>query len=274
MKRILSVASAIFIALTTIAANKLEFNNIDIEAGGTATVNVILLNQADIAGFQFEMTLPQGLTVATNDHGKMAFKLNSDRTEDHVVSSNKRTNGTISVLAYSAAAEPFYGTSGNILTFQLQADGTYSGSHDVIISDIAICTTTGQYAAEGASTSFTVTAQGNAQQATSIAIDRLYAVMKVGGIATFIAAVSPESASQAVTWTSSDDAIATVDAAGNVTGKSPGIAVITATTTDGSNLKAQAVAIVEKNIVKGDVNDDGKVNITDVNETISIILNK
>ena len=156
----------------------------------------------------------------------------------------------------------------------VRADGTYSGSHDVIISDIAICTTTGQYAAEGASTSFTVTAQGNAQQATSIAIDRLYAVMKVGGIATFIAAVSPESASQAVTWTSSDDAIATVDAAGYVTGKSPGIAVITATTTDGSNLKAQAVAIVEKNIVKGDVNDDGKVNITDVNETISIILNK
>lgn len=272
MKRILLAASAIFVAVTAIAANKLEFSDVDIKAGGTATVNVTLQNQDDIAGFQFEMTLPPGLSVVTNDRGKMAFKLNSDRTEDHVVSSNKRTNGTISVLAYSAAAEPFYGTNGNILTFQLQADATYNGSHDVTINDIAICTTTGQYAVDGASTSFTVKGEETSQSATAIEIDRLYAVMNVNESATFTATVSPESAAQSVKWTSSDEGIATVDATGKVTGVSKGVAVITATTTDGSNLKAQAVAIVEKLQTKGDVNMDGIVDINDISDIINIIL--
>ena len=56
---------------------------------------------------------------------------------------------------------------------------------------------------------------------------------------TLTATVSPSNATnKSVTWTSSNTAVATVDASGLVTAKSNGTATITATTTDGSNKSA------------------------------------
>lgn len=275
MKRILFSAFAVIIATAAMAVNKLEFSNVDIEAGGTATVIVTMTNQYNIAGFQFEMTLPQGLSVATNDRGKMLFNLNRDRIEDHVVTSNTRSNGTISVLAYSVGTEPFYGTDGEILTFQLKADANFYGSHNVAINDIAICTTTGQYALDGGKTSFTVRASMADQPATDVTIDRLYAVMNVNESTIFTATVSPENATvKNVIWSTSDESIAAVDANGKVTAVGKGIAVITTTTTDGTNLRAQSVVFVDTPFVKGDISGDGIVDITDVNELIEILLKK
>lgn len=52
------------------------------------------------------------------------------------------------------------------------------------------------------------------------------------------ATVAPAEAAQAVTWRSSDAAVATVSESGLVTGKSKGYVIITATATDGSNASA------------------------------------
>ena len=58
--------------------------------------------------------------------------------------------------------------------------------------------------------------------------------LNVGEEATLVATVLPETASQAVTWSSSDETVATVSGTGNVTAVSPGEAVITVTTTGGN----------------------------------------
>jgi uncharacterized protein YjdB len=60
------------------------------------------------------------------------------------------------------------------------------------------------------------------------------------------AACLPASASQAVVWTSSKTAVATVNAAGLVTGVAPGAASITATAADGSGVYARVEVQVEK----------------------------
>ncbi|MGN1246613.1 MAG: Ig-like domain-containing protein [Muribaculaceae bacterium] len=61
------------------------------------------------------------------------------------------------------------------------------------------------------------------------------------------ATVLPENAaSQALTWTSSNTAVATVDATGLVKAIAPGTATITATTTDGTNLSATCSVTVKK----------------------------
>ena len=60
------------------------------------------------------------------------------------------------------------------------------------------------------------------------------------------ATASPENASnRGITWSSSDQAVATVDDSGNVTGVAPGTATITATAADGSG-KAASVNITVK----------------------------
>lgn len=86
MKKLLSIVLSLLTASTMLAAvNQLSFTpNVSITPGGTATITVMMDNQDEVAGFQFEMLLPEGLSVVTNAKGKMEFKLNADRIDDHV----------------------------------------------------------------------------------------------------------------------------------------------------------------------------------------------
>ena len=253
--------------------------NVDITAGGTATITVNMDNQPDIAGFQFDMIMPEGLSVVSNSKGKMIFDLNADRIDDHVVISNIRTNGQVAVLSYSASTEPYIGTSGKILTFQVKADDTYTGTHNIEVVDIKMSTSLGKKVEVQTTASITVNGPtSTAVKTTGITIDKLYAVMKEGESANFTAIVAPENATvAAVKWESSDPNIATVDENGKVTGVAKGVAVITASTTDGTDFKAQSVAIVDKDVkqgIKGDINEDEIIDLTDVSLLIDIILHQ
>jgi uncharacterized protein YjdB len=68
--------------------------------------------------------------------------------------------------------------------------------------------------------------------------------LEEGGTATLSATVSPADATnKAVTWTSSNNAVAAVSASGVVTAKSGGNAVITVRTADGGKTASCAVAV-------------------------------
>lgn len=83
--------------------------------------------------------------------------------------------------------------------------------------------------------------------ATSISLDQINLSIPVGSSQKIAATVMPTIASdKTVTWTSSNEGVATVDANGNVTGISMGTATITATTNDGSNLSAVCSIVVTK----------------------------
>ena len=70
--------------------------------------------------------------------------------------------------------------------------------------------------------------------------------LNVGETAVLKPVIYPSSAeNQLVTWTSSDETVATVDAYGEVLAVGAGSAVITAATNDGSGLTAQCVVTVE-----------------------------
>ena len=70
--------------------------------------------------------------------------------------------------------------------------------------------------------------------ATGVALDKTEATMKIGETLTLTATVTPDDATdKSVTWSSSDDKIATVDEDGTVTAVAEGEAVITVKTTDG-----------------------------------------
>lgn len=90
-----------------------------------------------------------------------------------------------------------------------------------------------------------------------------------------MAMVLPEDATQKkVTWISSNETVATVDNSGLVTAIGPGSTTITATTTDGSELSASCRVTIKSQTsnMNGDVNGDGKVNITDVTDLINVLL--
>jgi len=77
----------------------------------------------------------------------------------------------------------------------------------------------------------------NPMLATSISLNQSSITLPIGSTQTLTATVLPANASnKTVTWSSSDVNIATVNANGKVTAVSEGLATITATTKDGSNL--------------------------------------
>jgi uncharacterized protein YjdB len=79
---------------------------------------------------------------------------------------------------------------------------------------------------------------------TGVTLNKTTTSIPVGGTDTLVATVAPATASnKAVTWTSSDAAVATVDASGKVTGVKAGTATITVTTADGSKTDTCVVTV-------------------------------
>ena len=82
-------------------------------------------------------------------------------------------------------------------------------------------------------------------QVSSITLDKTSAALTTGDALTLNATVSPDNADdKTFTWASSNDAVATVTAAGIVTALSAGSATITATANDGSGVSASCAVSV------------------------------
>lgn len=88
-----------------------------------------------------------------------------------------------------------------------------------------------------------VTVTTNVESAT---LDKTEGVLTVGNTVTVTATVTPDTATNAsVTWTSSDEAIATVDSEGKITAVAPGTATITATSDSNPDASAAYVVTVQ-----------------------------
>jgi uncharacterized protein YjdB len=105
--------------------------------------------------------------------------------------------------------------------------------------------------------------------ATAVAITPASATIKVGQSKALTATITPDNATtKDVAWTSSNTSVATVTSAGVVKAVKAGTAVITATTTDGSNISTtatikvtQPVTGVKLSVSKGTVIKGGSLTI-------------
>lgn len=81
----------------------------------------------------------------------------------------------------------------------------------------------------------------------SITLDKTEGILNVGNTVTITATVAPEKATNpAVTWSSSDESVATVDETGKVTAVAAGNATITATSEDDSSVSADYELTVQQ----------------------------
>lgn len=87
------------------------------------------------------------------------------------------------------------------------------------------------------------------RRATSISLNKTYAICTIGRTIKLNATVKPDNASiKKVKWTSSDANIASVSPSGKITGYAEGDVYITATTTDGSNKSAKCYVKVMESV--------------------------
>ncbi|WP_405246591.1 beta strand repeat-containing protein [Cellulophaga sp. Asnod2-G02] len=164
---------------------------------------------------------------------------------------------------------------------------TWSSSDDAIASVSATGVVTGNATGSatitvttedgGFTATSTITVQAATFVVTGITVDPTVITIANGSATTLTETITPANATnQNVTWTSSDDAIASVNAAGVVTGNATGSATITVTTEDGGFTATSLVTVeaaANEAPVANDFNysaeQDSSNNSIDVSDEIS-----
>lgn len=109
-------------------ADELTAADIEICQGGTAMLSLDLANLDALTAAQFEITLPEGITVGKAEAGERASR--------HMVKTNMVGN-VLKVAMLSAESADFEGSEGAILVLPLSADKTMpSGSYGISLRNV------------------------------------------------------------------------------------------------------------------------------------------
>lgn len=121
------------VAVTSIAyaANELNISNMFARSGHTVTAHIDISNMEEFVAFSFDLDVPDVMTLVP---GSAAL---SSRRTDHAVSASTLANGNIRIMAYSVSNDSFSGTSGEVLSFDLNVDGP-GGYYNVTFVDPVI----------------------------------------------------------------------------------------------------------------------------------------
>lgn len=127
----------------TVPANVLYANNAVGVPSGTLTLPVWLKNESPITGLQFELQLPEGVSVAKDSNGKFTATL-SDRAQDQSISVSQLSNGNYQFVAFSASSSALTGSEGAIAYITLNVgEEMTTGEYSIGIKDVELTTTDG-----------------------------------------------------------------------------------------------------------------------------------
>lgn len=119
-KLFIVILSVIFVVMDMLAADRLFVDAFNIEAGQTKIVTVSLDNETKYTGFQFELSLPDGLEVVVPQDPTRAFSLSSRCSKTHTLTTNRLDGSTWRVACFSVQNTPLTGVSGPIVEFKVK----------------------------------------------------------------------------------------------------------------------------------------------------------
>ncbi len=141
MKKLYLLLIGFSLCLTTAYAdNTLSLQNLSIEQGTTAAVlTVSLTNESNITGFQCDLYLPSGVTVATDEYGDYMIAVARTTASRHTISTSLQADGSLRILCTSMTNATFSGNSGTILNVTLSVPGSMAvGTHDMSLKNIVL----------------------------------------------------------------------------------------------------------------------------------------
>ena len=142
MKRKIIAVLAVLVALGAAATDRFYIEDFTIAPGETQTVSIMLDNEASYTAFQFNIYMPEGLTVEQED-GDYIFDLTDRKARDHNIASQLQEDGSIRVMSYSLHINAYNGNSGALVTFNVTARDNFEGPATIWLSHILFTTTAG-----------------------------------------------------------------------------------------------------------------------------------
>ena len=229
--------------------NDFVLQDAEVKSGESLLYPVALVNESELAAFQCDIYLSEGLTLPLNEEGDLDVRLNPERaTSSHTITARAQADGSIRVAAYANPTKPFKENDGALFYLNLQADEDLIGEKTIEIKKI-ICSTVGASTVSVADVKAVVNVLEGTVLVSFITLDQQNVEVIRGESVTLTATVLPTDADNTtLVWTSSDETVATVQD-GVVTTLKAGEAVITATTTDDSDLSASCTVTVKPILV-------------------------
>ncbi|MBQ9186342.1 MAG: Ig-like domain-containing protein, partial [Prevotella sp.] len=116
--------------------NKLTVTDMTQCSGGQGMLNVLLSDEETIMGFQFDLELPTGVTVAEKD-GKLLAALTGNAVNTHSISSSKVSDGLYRFVVTPQGSRAISNASGDGMTITIDvADDVAVGTYTMTIKDI------------------------------------------------------------------------------------------------------------------------------------------
>ena len=103
-------------------ADTMTVVDVNLKPGESKTASINLENPTKkYTAFQFDLVLPEGVTVELKNNGKPKISLNEDRIDDHTLTVQDLGSGSYRLLCFSMSNTELYGTSGALITMTLHA---------------------------------------------------------------------------------------------------------------------------------------------------------
>ena len=122
-------------SLSAAAVDTFYINDFSINPGETKQVEINLNNDSVYTALQADIYLPEGLTIEQED-GDYLFELTDRKGRDHTISSTMLSSGAIRILIASQTLKTFSGNNGALVTFNIIADNSFSGSKTIQMKNI------------------------------------------------------------------------------------------------------------------------------------------
>ena len=146
MKRLLIILFLVLAASVAKAEdkNRLYIEGATIEAGQQVTVSVNLSNTSAISAYQFDLVLPDGITLSQDEDGYYEVNLSTVRTtarKHSTLEAVLRPDGSIRIVCGSPSNAVFSGNDGEVATLTLNiAENIQAGSYSISLRNIILST--------------------------------------------------------------------------------------------------------------------------------------
>ena len=125
--RRLMLLAILLTVVGSIFADNLTVSSVELKAGNSQDVTISLISTSKkYTAFQFDIVLPECVSIAKNDKGNLMATLNDDRIDDHTLTVQYLGSNTYRFLCFSMTNAEFYGTSGALVNITLQTDENVS----------------------------------------------------------------------------------------------------------------------------------------------------
>ena len=115
-KRIILVIVCLLTLINQVLAeDKISINDFSLFAGETKDLNIELDNEVTYAAFQFDLYLPEGISLMEYSAGKTRMP------EETTLEMNQQEDGSYRFISVAMGQEEIKGTSGSIITIKVKA---------------------------------------------------------------------------------------------------------------------------------------------------------